>query len=256
MSKPTQSHDTPPTEASPSPLTSIVNLSDVRLALRSKPATHTLYQILDLLTINVEPLSTFDIRTPSPRATPIVKALIDVTVPDFWHVLSKKERRQLSECLSSVGALGGIVARFRYLIASSEEYKPSDNPFRVRIEELFDLLNSILGNKGFIRRVWGWTNHGPAGAKQDLTWKEFASFIAGGKVLAAAAEADRLLGLDDEAVGRWIGNGKLYTIWLAHEISRASLKVDMMNEAEWKELALMVSRGLNLGRRGMSRPTP
>lgn len=248
VTKPTDSPGTPITAASTSQ--SISNLDDILSTLRSRPSVGLLSRTLDLLTTDIQPHSSYDIRTPTPKASQVVNTLLEITLPDFWNFLSKKEKKQLAECLGSITGLGGIVSRLRFLSKSKKD-APSDTSFNIQIEELFALLHSVLRTKGFIHQIWEWGNHGPANSKQTMAWKEFTSLIAGGKLLSVTAEADRLLGIGNEGAGRWIGNESLFVSWLGQEVAWASSKIDITNEAEWKALSSMVVRALSLGHRGM-----
>ncbi|CAZ84955.1 unnamed protein product [Tuber melanosporum] len=244
--KPTGSPEAPTTPASIS--RSISDLDDILSILRSRPSPELLFRILDLLTTDAQPHSSYDIRTPTPKASQVVNTLLEITVPNFWNLLPKRERKQLAECLRSITGLGGIVSRLRFLSKGKGD-TPSESSFNVQMEELFDLLHSVLRVEGFIHQIWEWGSHGSAGSKRIVAWKEFTSLIAGGKLLSVAAEADRLLDTDNEGAGRWIGNESLFTSWLGQEIAWASLKADITNEAEWKALDSVIVRALSLGHR-------
>ncbi|CUS11529.1 unnamed protein product [Tuber aestivum] len=261
LSPSSQQNDTPlltavtqPADSPEAPITaasiprSISDLDDILSILRSRPSAELLFRILVLLTADVQPHSSYDIRTPTPKASQVVNTLLEITVPDFWNSLPKKEKRQLAECLRSITGLGGIVSRLR-LLSKGKKDTPSDSSFDMRMEELFDLLHSVLRTKGFIHQIWEWGSRASSDSKQAVAWKGFTSLIAGGKLLSVAAEADRLLGIGDEGVGRWIGSESLFIPWLGQEIAWASFKIDITNEAEWKALNSMTVRALGLGHR-------
>lgn len=224
------------------PLTSITTLDDVLAVLRSKPSVSTLSRAFDHLTC-ITPA--FDIRTPSPKASQVVKTLLEVTVPDFWNVIAKSERNKLSQCLRSIAGLGGIVARLRFLVKSAE----SQPGVKGQIEELLDLLQGIMGMKGFVHEIWV-SGEGTEEARRRIVWKEFVTLMGGGKVLSVAAEAESVLGRGGRE--RWVGDGKKFTTWLGWEIARAGSKIETVeDEGEWKALAVLLSRAFSLGYSGL-----
>lgn len=246
ISKPSQAiqHTPDPTSLTIAP-TSVANLDDVISTLRSKPSAQTLSQILVLLTSSTDTTTTFDIRTPSLKASQVVATLFEVTVPDFWNVVSKQERTRLSGCLRSVAGLGGVAARLRLLVKGAN----SQPRVKRQIEELLDLLQAILGAKGVKTEVWI-TGGTATETRRGIVWKEFVTLVAGGRVLSIAAEAETILGRGGRE--RWVGNGKMFTAWLGREIARASARANIVqDEAEWKALSLLLSRGFSLGYSGM-----
>lgn len=223
------------------PLTLISSLDDVLAVLRSKPSASTLAHVFDHLT-SITPA--FDVRTPSPKASQVVKTILEVTVPDFWNIISKSERGKLSQCLRSVAGLGGIVARLRFLVKSAE----SQPGVKGQIEELLDLLQGIMGMKGFVHEIWV-SGEGTGEARRGIVWKEFVTLVGGGKVLSVAAEAESVLGRGGRE--RWVGDGKKFTTWLGSEIARAASKIEAVEESEWKALAVLLSRAFSLGYSGL-----
>lgn len=224
------------------PLTLISSLDDVLAVLRSKPSVSTLAHVFDHLT-SITPA--FDVRTPSPKASQVVKTILEVTVPDFWNIISKSERGKLSQCLRSVAGLGGIVARLRFLVKSAE----SQPGVKGQIEELLDLLQGIMGMKGFVHEIWV-SGEGAGEARRGIVWKEFVTLVGGGKVLSVAAEAESVLGRGGRE--RWVGDGKKFTTWLGSEIARAASKIEAVEEeSEWKALAVLLSRAFSLGYSGL-----
>lgn len=242
-SRPLQPSQLPATQTAP--LASVTNLDDVLTALRSKPSASTLYHILDRLA----PITpTFDIRTPSPKASQILKTILEITIPDFWNVISKKERGRLSQCLCSVAGLGGIVARLRFLVKDAE----SQPGVKGQIEELLDLLQGIMGVKGFVHDIWV-LGEGTGEARRGIIWKEFVTLVGGGKVLSVAAEAESVLGSGGR--DRWVGDGKKFTAWLGQEIAKAGSNTQTAEgEGELKALAVLLSRAFSLGYSGLFFP--
>lgn len=245
VSKPSQPLQIP--EAPVTAPISITDLDDVLSILRSKPSIQTLSRVLNLLAPAAD---TFNVRKPSPKASQVVKTLLELTIPDFWNVISKSERAQLLGCLRSTAGIGGIVARLRVLI------KGADSQPRVKgqIEELLDLLQGIMGMKGFVHEIWV-SGEGFIESRRVIMWKEFVALLGGGKVLGVAAEAESVLGRGGRE--RWVGDGKKFTSWLGKEIARAGEKFEVVEEGdEWKALATLLSRGFGLGYSGSFLPPP
>lgn len=156
----------------------------------------------------------------------------------------------MAQCLRSVAGLGGIAARLRFLVKGAE----SQPGVKGQIEELLDLLQGIMGVKGFLHEIW--ISGEEAGeARRGVVWKEFVTLVGGGKVLSVAAEAESVLGRGGRE--RWIGDGKKFTGWLGREIARAGSKIEAAEEGgEWKALAILLSRAFSLGYSGLFFPRP
>lgn len=243
-SRPLQPSQLPATQTAP--LAPVTNLDDVLTVLRSKPSASTLSHILDHLT----PItSTFDIRTPSPKASQVLKTILEIIIPDFWNVVSKKERGRLSQCLCSVAGLGGIVARLRFLVKGAE----SQPGVKGQIEELLDLLQGTMGVRGFVHEIWV-LGEGTGEARRGIIWKEFVTLVGGGKVLSVAAEAESVLGSGGR--DRWVGDGRKFTAWLGREIAKAGNNTQTAEgkEGKLKALAVLLSRAFSLGYSGLFLP--
>lgn len=177
-----------------------------------------------------------------------MKTTLEITVPDFWNVISKKERGKLSQCLRSVTGLGGIVARLRFLVKDAE----SQLGVKGQIEELLDLLQGIMGVKEFVHEIWV-SGEGTVEVRRGIVWKEFVTLVGGGKVLSVAAEAESMLGRGGRV--RWVGDGKKFTAWLGQEIAKTGSKIEVAEEdGEWKALAMLLSRAFSLGYSGLFLP--
>lgn len=229
----------PALSAAPGPKASPSEILD---SLRNNPTRESVVLSLALLDAKL------DIRSPSPASSQITKVLLDSTVPDFWHVLSKSERRLLSRCLASPTGLGGIAAKLKTLIPPARDSpRPAAAAFRENLGNLLALLQLVLGRPGFVYGVWALAGKEQE-IKRDLLWKEFAALVGGGRLLSLAAEADVALGrLSDGAKERWVGDGKLYALWLGREIAEACLLFALEDAASWKAVTLLLSAGFRLG---------
>jgi telomere length regulation protein len=227
--------------------TSLETPSAILECLRASPSQETIVKCLHLLD------SAFNIRAPSPVSSQITKVLLETTLPDFWHVLGRKQRGLLARCLASPTGLGGIVARLKALIPPARD-KPSGEVVGLRenLAELLVLLQMAIARGGFLHEIWTLSEMENE-IKRKLLWKEFVALVGGGRLLSIVAEAEMVLGrLAPDQKQRWIGDGKLYALWLGREISETCLRFDPMEDASWKSLSLLLTAGFRLGYTGAS----
>jgi telomere length regulation protein len=233
---------TPSQSATP---TSLDTPAAILECLRGSPSQETVVQCLQLLD------STFNIRTPSPLNSQITKVLLETTVPDFWHVLDREQRGLLARCLASPTGLGGIAARTKALIPPVRDKPGGEGAgLRENLAELLVLLQMVLARKRFLHGVWTLAD-AENEVKRNLLWKEFTALVGSGRLLSVAAEAEMVLGRPTpDQQQRWIGDGKLYALWLGQEIAEVLLRIDIMEDASWKSLSQLLSAGFRLGYNG------
>ncbi|KAF8245837.1 hypothetical protein K440DRAFT_586731 [Wilcoxina mikolae CBS 423.85] len=227
------------TSVTPASLTSAPEILD---ALRSGPSQDTVVQSLHLLDTQ------FDCRVPSAISSQITKVLLETTLPDFWHVLSKQERALLAKCLASPTGLGGITARLKALTPLARDREGAEaQTCRENLGNVLVLLQMVLGRKGFIYEIWTLVETEPE-TKRHILWREFTALVAGGRLLSVAAEAESVLGrLSNGQQERWVGDGKMFALWLGREIATASLRIDLMEDTGWKSLSLLLTASFRLG---------
>ncbi|KAL7267417.1 telomere binding protein [Rhizina undulata] len=228
--------------------TSLSNNDDILIALRSKPSTQTLREILQNLLIPNSSKSVINIFAPSPKSSLIVKTLLEVTLPDFWYVLDAKQRESFARCLRSMTGLGGVLSTLKSFISVFRS-KPEDDGTKRGIEELLEVLQMCLEGGGkkqaLVYGLWERTQNLESETNRNIIWKELVSLLSG-KILSIAAEAEILLGRDTSE-HRWVGVGKLYTGWLGKEIAKSALKLGDDDEAGQKALALLAGKAFGLG---------
>jgi telomere length regulation protein len=221
---------------------SLASASDVLDSLRNNPSQDTVVQSLHLLDTK------FDFRKPSAVSSQITKVLLETTLPDFWHVLSKKERVLLAKCLASLTGLGGITARLKVLAPLARDREAQ--VCRENLGNILVLLQMVLGRKGFIYETWTLVEMEPE-IKRHILWRELTALVAGGRLLSVAAEAESVLGrLSNGQQERWVGDGKMFALWLGREIAEASLRVDLMEDTGWKAQSLLLTASFRLGYSG------
>jgi telomere length regulation protein len=87
--------------------------------------------------------------------------------------------------------------------------------------------------------------------KRHILWRELTALVAGGRLLSVAAEAESVLGrLSNGQQERWVGDGKMFALWLGREIAEASLRVDLMEDTGWKAQSLLLTASFRLGYSG------
>ncbi|KAI5787132.1 telomere length regulation protein-domain-containing protein [Geopyxis carbonaria] len=212
-------------------------------ALRNAPSNATLAAILKLCRTK------FDIRASSPAASQLVKCLLETTLPDHWATLTHKQRAQLAKALTSPTGLGGLVARLRALIPRVRDRDGAmADAERGNVDALLELLELSLGHAGSMGEVWAVAGAQPE-VKRDLLWREYVTLVAGGRLLAVAAEAESVMKRGPGEKRRWVGDGLRYCTWLAGEAAATCLKLEADSGA-WKALALLITSGFRLGYSG------
>jgi len=222
------------------------SLSELCDRLRSPHPTYAVVvQCLRFLALNPE----HDVLRASPLSSQLTKVLLERTLPDFWAVL-ERERGALARCLGSPTGLGGIAARLKALIPLARN--PEASGTRGNLGDLLDLLQMVLARVDFIHSVWVLSVVKETEMKRGILWKEFATLIAGGRVLGLAAEAETTLGrLAPQR--RWVGDGKLYALWMGRQVAQACLKLgpEEANHACWKAMSALLAVSFRLGYSGM-----
>jgi telomere length regulation protein len=193
---------------------------DISRALKNQPDYETLSKILAHLAAAPHQKGTFNLVTPSPITAQIADTLVVSTIPDYWSILKKDERRRkdLVTCLQNANGLGAILSRLRPLIRDARQKKSLDNTrdSSGHIEVLVDVLESCLSSDRTSAQVWNSIRtHASSETQKRLMWKEYVSQVASGRILAVVAEAEDILkerGSSRKA--SWLASGKDYASWL------------------------------------------
>lgn len=232
---------------------------DALEALKSKPGSDLLVRVLQWLESSTHNTERFNIKIPSPKAAQIIFVLVAEIIPDYWNSLTGtsvqlKQKRSLLRCLSNISGIGAIAARLRFFL------NLEDNPQREGqsslksktqgLEELLGVLESLLNGNGFVFSIWIdiyslFSNL----SQRALSWKEFTTTLAGGRLLSLAAEACHVINetSSNASRGSWLGNGSQYCAWLGENVAYLLMNFDGKQVEDWKALALLVNRALKLG---------
>ena len=233
---------------------------DATEILKSQPDYEDLLAVLKYLQCGLEGKHDFNIRSSGPKASQILNVLATVTVPDRWESLNtkpvatrdKEAKSMVLSCLTSVAGLGALYARIKRLTSLAISTKTAQS---LMLKDSIDVLAEVLHPSSFIETVLGDTmklHIKPA--QRAIVWQELCSFVAGGKILSAVAQALPLVesGSDDQGSARWLGDGNQYSKWLANNICRAATRVAVAQGEAWPMLAQLLKRGLSLGHSGTS----
>lgn len=245
---PTQLPATPPTTPA-----STTAEEQILAALRNSPSQETVSQSLRRLVVAT---TTTAHKPAGGLSVQAVKVLLETTTADWWHVLPRRERALLARCLSSPTGLGGLAARLKALALSAEGAMAGARGAAAAthgdaLGSVLALLQLVLGRAGFVWHGWALVRaHAGSDVARLLLWKEFVALVAGGRLLAAAAQAQLALGRAGEL---WVGDGKLYALWLGRETARAARHADRTAAAAaaWKALAALLAGSFRLGYTGM-----
>lgn len=235
---------------------------DVLNALKSKPDSELLTRVLRWLDPGAVKSDQFNIKIPSPKAAQIIFLLVSATIPDYWvtwqgadNPTLLNQKKLLLRCLSSVSGLGAVATRLRVFIDLEEdarsEAKVTQGSKSKALEELLDVLESLLQGEKFISLIWtDISSLISIPSQRTLLWRDFISTIAGGRVLSLAAEADYVVNHSspDSRQRCWLGDGSQYSSWLGQNLAYGLIGHVQNLEA----LAQLFSRALKLGHIGES----
>lgn len=235
---------------------------DILNALKSKPDSELLTRVLRWLDPGAVKPDQFNTKIPSPKTAQIIFLLVSETIPDYWVTWQRadnptllNQKKLLLRCLSSVSGLGAVAARLRVFIDLKEdarsEAKVTQGSKSKALEELLDVLESLLQGKKFISRILtDISSLISIPSQRTLLWKDFITTIAGGRVLSLAAEADHVVNQSspDSRQRCWLGDGSQYSSWLGQNLAYSLIGHVQNLEA----LTQLFSRALKLGHVGES----
>ncbi|KAH8705202.1 telomere length regulation protein-domain-containing protein [Talaromyces proteolyticus] len=224
--------------------------------LQSSPSKEDLYTILRWLDPSKQnqERGSFDIRYASSAAAPILRTLVNKTIPDHWQNFDKessKERGALLRCLCSVSGLRALVTILRISIDSlkSSPHKEKDSGKKAVIQEIISFISALLKPKDFVYRIYQDNiSIYETSSKQWVAWSELCAFLAGGKVLSVIGEA---MLLTEEKRGSslasWAGEGGKFAAWLGRNMGHMAHQAGQDDKSFWKATSFMVGRAVSLG---------
>lgn len=224
--------------------------------LKTGPGEDEIYQALRWLdpTRRNEERGSFDIRHASPLTAPILQTLASTTIPDHWKNVensSSKTRGALLRCLCSVAGVRALVTSLQISINTlrSSPQKEKDSGRKLAIQDTVSFLAAMLKPVEFVHRMYQDTfSIYETSSKRRVSWSEFCSLLAGGKVLSTVAEA--LSFLEDIQRIRsisWVGEGAEFSGWLGVNLSHMILQNGQKDDEFWKAASLMIGRAMGLG---------
>ncbi|KAF2186905.1 hypothetical protein K469DRAFT_749330 [Zopfia rhizophila CBS 207.26] len=194
-------------------------------ALKDQPDLETVETILSYLLNDSHKKDGFNLVIPGPLSAQIVDTLVTTTIPDYWRAFKSSGRngKRLVQCLQNVSGIGAIMSRLRPLIADCRHKKsieqtrdPSEH-----IEDLLDILSQISKDDHTSSQIWnGIQAHAQNPTQKKLTWKEYLSQTASGRILSVVAQAENAL--KERGLPRkesWLANGNEYASWLGRNIA-------------------------------------
>ncbi|KFA46398.1 hypothetical protein S40293_08574 [Stachybotrys chartarum IBT 40293] len=245
--------------------TSISSPQEALETLRSQPDYPSLSAVLRFLTRKDQDARSFDLHTPSPKSASIVQALVVDIAPNYWNLLAEgssshdgddntlkgvsPEAKLLLQCLRSLTGINAIYARVAALNQeignSNDTSKRPDLPMHLTL--YLDLLAALLNGNESLKALWtASTKHLPDPRLVRVQSQSLLSQIAGGKLLAVAAEAAAKLGQDQLGpLTRWLANGSEFTKWIARNI--ATWAPSCSTDDELQFCYGLLQRGMSLG---------
>jgi telomere length regulation protein len=233
---------------------------DAREILKGQPDHADFFAVLQYLHSGIEAKHGFNIRASGPKASQILSVLVTVIIPDVWETLNSKPvskeddeaKSILLSCLTSVAGLGALHMQIKKLAALP---RSTNTGQATMLKDAMDVLAHVLYPSSLIETVLHDTlKLQPKKAQRHVLWQELCSYVAGGKLLSAIAQAFPLV---ESANGKksleWLADGNQYTQWLARNICHASMTTAMTENEAWPMLAQLLKRGLSLGHIGKSR---
>ena len=193
--------------------------------LRSQPDQGHLIPILKQLRSNGFNNGDFSLHTSGPLQAQILNTIVSTIVPDFWSVLSVKDRGNLVACLHNVAGFNAVTARLR-LLATQSSSKKDGSVDSHTIEDLLQVSHALFSGESNVFELWqGLQSAVSDKVKRELSWKEFIKLIGSGKVVSTVAQAEEVVRVDSNKASRksWLSNGGQYTAWLGRNIANMTI---------------------------------
>lgn len=264
----TDPQDPPKDKATVKPTTDVL-VKDAIAILKSQPEIEDLEAVLVYIRYGIDGKHDFNIKIPSPKATPLIHALVTVTLPDLWPNLSEGKsdksdiriKNTLLAALSSVAGIKAITESIQRMsgATAATNAEPTSGAFagvivqspgdsfvnKVYVDFLATMLASYDTVLNFIVKDCK-TLYGTY-PQVHRFWPDMVSLLAGGKVFSAIAP---VLMFGSESA-YWISDAKKYTIWLGQNIVRASIEISVTDAGAWRNLCLLLGTALSFGHNGI-----
>lgn len=242
----------------------IESKEDALKALQSKPDLDLLVRVFRFLDLSTTNNDGFNIKTPGPAAARLIFVLVSDTIPDYWALLADsshaKEQHLLLRCLKSVSGIGAIIAHLRLCLDALTGPKLDENLEKSKasrsMRDLLNVLESLLRKDNLVSTIWKDINvFNLKSPQRNLLWKEFISFVGGGRILSLAAEAHQFLRPQSSEIenATWLSSGDEYSAWIGRNV------IHMLTDSKAEEpgglepLAQILGKAFSLGYSGEQR---
>lgn len=239
----------------------INSTGDALEALRSKPSLDLLTRVLQFLDPSKANNEGFNIKIPGPRAAQLIFVLVSDILPDYWGLLASpthvREQQLLMRSLKSVSGIGAIIAHLRLRLdagtgpKAEENLKSKETP-RI-LEDLLNTLEILLRKDNFVLKICSdIAAFDLKPSQRNLLWKEFVSFVGGGRILSLAAEAHQYIRQQGSEIENscWLGSGNQYSSWLGRNLIHMLTDSKKQRFEDLKQLAQLLGKTLSLGYTG------
>ncbi|KAF2154620.1 hypothetical protein K461DRAFT_275749 [Myriangium duriaei CBS 260.36] len=223
-------------------LSTIKGPEDVLTNLKSQPTEEDAKIQLQWLLSNKN--ADFDIHFPNAQSISILRAIIDLTVPDLWRS-SRKTQGLLIQCLSSFPGISALVSKLgRVTDSAANRSTLSIANGSVPGDHHLALLQRILSQRSLLSIIWhGLRRHG-SDSQRKLIWKDLTNLICSGKIVSTVA---RFKDTSGSCVESWIVSGQRYAPLLASWALRLSGDFESDDDASWDTAAVVLSKSFGLG---------
>jgi hypothetical protein len=173
------------------------------------------------------------LHIPSRTTTPILNALLQDVLPNYWSQLQDEESLKgllatLIRCLRGLPALGAVTGRLKLLIDECKKglKQPGRSSFLSnQLRCNLGLLSGMLQGDGFVLGVWrNLAASDLSITTKDAIWKSFGSTLTSSRLIATVWEAEdyarKMFDYDEKL---WLGNGLEYMQWLTRNIVTMAL---------------------------------
>ena len=234
------------------------SVEDVVAAVNGEPDLGLLCNVLDWLRPSKKDPER-RVAEYGPKNAEVKFSFLEKIIPNFWPSLyqshdseHKNVKILLLRFFSDVAGVASLASHCRLTLRTFKS-SPSKDQYEATANSLNNTLSftaQLLKPQSSVYRHWKKLQESSLNATQKaLSWKEYASVLASGRVLSLAAEAQKSIserGL--EYLGdAWITDGRSYSTWLGKNLAFMLHEIDLGDGEAWKALKLMLSKSLTLG---------
>lgn len=140
--------------------------------------------------------------------------------------------------------IGSNIARLRASLAETKKDL-------LHIRTLQDALQEVLTPMWESTEVETMSN-------SSVSWKEFLSLVASGKIITVSAQAEEALSASKELRNRsWIGDGLAYAKWIGNGVASLARRrgKETDNDKVWKPVAELLGKSFSIGYTGRPHPS-